>query len=197
MLSVTYLSMSRPENSWSSILGILNGTGESPTFFNTIMMHTNPPPELMVRKLRREYKAAFSLADVRACTTVVRVCTAIRRVPLMVFGLKVEDSVLTVTKVVMARPHAGMHRKFKVLVRGVLDACADKMGIYTYTINVPTGRNTVLADVLMENDFIKCEGSDVFTRRFSASQVSTPNSNVTLPVETFTPARSPLVDVVE
>ena len=39
MLSVTYLSMSRPTNSDNTIIGIVKGTKDTPVFFNTIMAY--------------------------------------------------------------------------------------------------------------------------------------------------------------
>ena len=195
MLPVTYLSMSRPENSGDVIIGIVRGTMDTPVFFNTIKVYHQPPPVLMLRKLRREYSAReFSREDVEACTMVVCVKTAIRSVPLMVFGLKYSTALrdfvqgFTVTKVAMARWNT--QRRSKVFVRGLLDVCADKMGIDSYIIDVPTGGgDSNLAAVLGEYGF--AEGSPgVHTRTFSSSAVSTPNSVVTAPLETTTPVGS-------
>jgi len=202
MLSVTYLSMSRKANSNAAIVGIVRGTEDTPTFFNTIMMYHRPPPALMRRKLRREYsEREFSLQDIEACTMVVRVTTAVRWVPLMVFGLKHEPALggsaqrLTVTKVAMARFNSS--RRSRVFARGLLDVCADRMGIDTYTIEVPAAScsDSDLASVLADEYGFAAKGPSskkrgMYTRTFTASAVSTPDSTVTAPLDASTPAGS-------
>ena len=198
MLSVTYLSMSRKANSNDAIVGIVRGTKDTPTFFNTIMVYHRPPPALMRRKLRREYsEREFSLQDIEACTMVVRVTTAVRWVPLMVFGLKHEPALgdsaqrLTVTKIAMARFNS--LRRSRVFARGLLDVCADRMGIDACTIEVPTAScgDSDLASVLAdEYGFAKGSSRGMHTRTYTASSVSTPDSTVTAPLDTSTPAGS-------
>ena len=198
MLSVTYLSMSRKANSNDAIVGIVRGTKDTPTFFNTIMVYHRPPPALMRRKLRREYsEREFSLQDIEACTMVVRVATAVRWVPLMVFGLKHEPALgdsaqrLTVTKIAMARFNS--LRRSRVFARGLLDVCADRMGIDAYTIEVPTAScgDSDLASVLAdEYGFAKGSSRGMHTRTYTTSSVSTPDSTVTAPLDASTPAGS-------
>ena len=198
MLSVTYLSMSRKANSNDAIVGIVRGTKDTPTFFNTIMVYHRPPPALMRRKLRREYsEREFSLQDIEACTMVVRVATAVRWVPLMVFGLKHEPALgdsaqrLTVTKIAMARFNSS--RRSRVFARGLLDVCADRMGIDAYTIEVPTAScgDSDLASVLAdEYGFAKGSSRGMHTRTYTTSSVSTPDSTVTAPLDASTPAGS-------
>ena len=199
MLSVTYLSMSRKANSNDAIVGIVRGTKDTPTFFNTIMVYHRPPPALMRRKLRREYsEREFSLQDIEACTMVVRVATAVRWVPLMVFGLKHEPALgdsaqrLTVTKIAMARFNS--LRRSRVFARGLLDVCADRMGIDAYTIEVPAAScgDSDLASVLADEHGFAAKGSSrgMYTRTYTASSVSTPDSTVTAPLDTSTPAGS-------
>lgn len=190
MLSVTYLSMSRPANSGDVMLGIIKGTRDTPTFFNTITVYHRPPAALMRRKLRGEYsEREFGPCDIEACTMVVRVFTAVRSVPLMVFGLERDQQRFTVTKVAMARYNTTRRRRSRVLVRALLDVCADVMGIDAYTIAVPSARGDGdLPDVLADHGFAQGAGGACYTRAFTASAVSTPNSNVTAPLDTSTPA---------
>ena len=198
MLSVTYLSMSRKANSNDAIVGIVRGTKDTPTVFNTIMVYHRPPPALMRRKLRREYsEREVSLQDSEACTMVVRGATAVRWVPLMVFGLKHEPALgdsaqrLTVTKIAMARFNS--LRRSRVFARGLLDVCADRMGIDAYTLEVPTAScgDSDLASVLAdEYGFAKGSSRGMHTRTYTTSSVSTPDSTVTAPLDASTPAGS-------